>query len=50
MRLKEILIYVEGLHYSSFGEDDIAKMGSREFNVTEDYIRQVYKDFRKSLL
>lgn len=46
MKIKEILMYVEGLYYS-FSEEDIAKMGSREFNVSEDYIKQVYNDFKK---
>lgn len=47
MRIKEILMYVEGLYYSSFSEEDIAKMGSREFNVSQEYIKQVYNDFKK---
>lgn len=45
--MKEILMYVEELYYSSYGEDDIAIMGSQEFNVTKEFIRRVYEDFKK---
>jgi len=44
-KIKEVVMFVEGLFYSDFSREEIAKMGSREFNISEDYIKKVYDDF-----